>query len=183
MNSENPKKNPNMNQKYWKTKTQEIKKNKNNINPIIEQTYEDKKNHLPNKNFQENYSDCTKGSLYLNQYAKNDQISIDEMAMLICREKACELNYCQSSFFDPYEKPFKNCDEFYNKYLGCTSQEIRRYLHDSENRNMNQQIEFMLEKKRKQKEIEKIKDLSENKNTRKDLKFDGNIREINDLMI
>ena len=49
------------------------------------------------------------------------------------------------------EKPFENCDEQHKSFTDCMTSEKRRYIHDGQNRTMNQQIEFMLEKKRKEK--------------------------------
>lgn len=141
-----------MTEEYWRRERENIKKNADNVNPILQQTFEDHKNPNP-KNFRELYTNCLKGALYLNQYAQSENISIDDMAMLICRDKGCELQYCQASMHDPYEKPFENCDEHYKNFAGCMSAEKRRYVYDGQERTMNQQIEYMLEKKRKEKII------------------------------
>jgi hypothetical protein len=140
-----------MTENYWAQEKERIKKNKDNINPVLQQTFEDKKI-LDPKNFRVLYTNCLQGSLHLNQYARSENITIDDMAMLICRDKGCELQYCQASLHDPYEKPFENCDEQYNSFSSCMTAEKRRYIHDGQKtRNMNEQIEYMLEKKKKEK--------------------------------
>lgn len=140
-----------MTENYWQQEKKRIEMNKGNIHPVLQQTYDDKRALVPNKNFRELYYNCLQGALYLNQYAQSENISLDDMGMLICRDVGCELQYCQASMSDPFEKPFENCDQHYKLFSDCMSQEKRRYLHDGQGRTMQEQIAFMLEKKRKEK--------------------------------
>jgi mevalonate pyrophosphate decarboxylase len=56
---------------------------------------------------------------------------------------------------------------FYKNFSSCMAAEKRRFIYDGQNhRNMNQQIEFMLEKKRKEKLLNndlKIEDVNKSK--------------------
>ena len=140
-----------MTEDYWQQEKKRIRINKNNVNPILQQTFDDKKSLVPNKNFRELYYNCLQGALYLKQYAQSDDITLDDMGMLICRDIGCELQYCQASMYDPHEKPFDNCDEQYQSFSSCMVQEKRRFIHDGQGRSMQEQIVFMLEKKRKDK--------------------------------
>jgi hypothetical protein len=140
-----------MTEKYWQQEKKAIEKNKDNINPIISQTIEDKKKLIPNKHPKVLYSDCLQGALYLTQWALSDDLNIDDMGMLICRDMGCELTYCQATIFDPYERPFENCDEQFRRFNACIGMEKRRFLYDSEGRTMQQQVAYMLEKKKMEK--------------------------------
>jgi len=77
--------------------------------------------------------------------------------MMICRDIGCELTYCQASIYDPYERPFENCDEQFKNLNSCIAQEQRRFIINPEGRSMQEQIQFMLEKKKKEKYINILK--------------------------
>ncbi len=140
-----------MTEKYWQEQKRNIEMNKGNTNPIIEQTFEDKMKLVPPKHPKALYSDCLKGALYFTQWAQSDDLSIDDMSMLICRDLGCELTYCQTTLSDPYERPFDNCDEQFKGFNSCIMQEKRRYLYEPEGRSMQQQVAYMLEKKKREK--------------------------------
>ena len=140
-----------MTEKYWQEQKRNIEKNKGNVNTIIEQTIEDKKKLIPSKHPKALYTDCLKGALYLTQWAQSDDLSLDDMSMLICRDLGCELTYCQATLSDPYERPFDNCDEQFKGFNSCIMQEKRRYLSEPEGRSMQQQVAYMLEKKKREK--------------------------------
>lgn len=140
-----------MTEKFWQQHKKANEKNKNNVNPIIDQTYTDKRNLVPNKNFRELYYNCLQGALYLKQFAQSEEISFDDMGMLICRDAGCELQYCQTSIADAFEMYFHNCDEQLRNFSNCMTQEKRRYLYDGQGRSIPDQIAYMLEKKRREK--------------------------------
>jgi len=140
-----------MTENFWQQEKERIRKNKDNVNPLIQQTYDDKKALVPNKNFRELYYNCMQGSSNIKAWEQSENMSIDDMGMLICRDVGCELQYCQASISDPYEKPFENCDEHIKKFFQCQEQEKRRYSYDNQGRTMQEHIAYMLEKKKKEK--------------------------------
>lgn len=140
-----------MTEKFWQQEKERIRLNKGNINPLIQQTFDDKQALVPNKNFRELYYNCMQGDLNIKSWERSDDMSLDDMGMLICRDVGCELQYCQASMSDPYEKPFENCDDHFKKFYQCQEQEKRRYRYDGQGRSMQEQIAFMLEKKKKEK--------------------------------
>jgi hypothetical protein len=121
--------------------------NKANVNPIIEQTYEDMKELIPRRNAKALYVDCLQGALYLRQFALSDSLTLDDMSMLICRDMGCELEYCQASMADPYERPYKDCNSQFRELNKCIAQEQERYTSNPE-RSMQEQVLYMLEKKK-----------------------------------
>jgi len=151
-----------MTEKFWQQEKERIRLNKSNIHPIIQQSFDDNRSILPNKNFRELYFNCNQGDMNLKQFENSDNVSLEDMGMLICRDAGCELQYCQASLTDPNDKPFSNCDEHYKKFNQCQEQEKRRYLYENEGRTMKDQIFHMLEVKKNEKfkanEIEKDKD-------------------------
>ena len=140
-----------MTEKYWQQEKIKNNINKNNVHPIIQQTYKDKKALEPNKNFRELYYKCLQGALFLKQWGQSDNLTINDMGMLICRDIGCELQYCQASIADPNETPFNSCDEHFKRFTNCMTQEIRRYIYDGQGRTMQEQVAYMLEKRNKEK--------------------------------
>jgi len=153
-----------MTENFWQQEKERIRKNQGNINPIIKQTFEDKQALVPNKNFRELYYNCMKGDLNLKSWEKSDSLSLEDMGMLICRDVGCELQYCQASMADPYEKPFENCDEHFKKFYQCQEQEKRRYIYDNQGRTLQEQIAFMLEKKKNERMKNMVDELEREKN-------------------
>jgi hypothetical protein len=138
-------------EEYWQKQKKIEESNKQNINPILAQTYEDMKELILPKGAKYQYIECLKGALYLRQWAMSDSLNIDDMSMLICRDTGCELQYCQQTLSDPFEQPFKNCDAQYRNLTRCIIQEQDRYLTNPEGRTMQEQVLYMLEKKKKEK--------------------------------
>jgi hypothetical protein len=134
-------------EQYWQQEKEKLEMNKANINPLIQQTYEDMKELIPRRNAKALYVDCLEGALYLRQYALSDSLTLDDMSMLICRDVGCELQYCQASMSDPYERPYKDCNGQFSELNKCMAQEQERYKSNSE-RSMQEQVLYMLEKKK-----------------------------------
>jgi hypothetical protein len=60
----------------------------------------------------------------------------------------CELQYCQASLSDPYDRPFDNCDSHFRALGRCIAQEQDRYLSNPE-RTVQEQVLYMLEQRKK----------------------------------
>lgn len=59
-----------MTEKYWQQEKKNIDKNKDNIHPVIQRTYEDKKSLQGPKHPKKLYYDCLQGALYHRQWVK-----------------------------------------------------------------------------------------------------------------
>jgi hypothetical protein len=138
-------------EKFWQEEKKRVEINKDLVHPDIQQTFDDAKALFPNKNFRAMYYDCLEGAMYIKQWAQSDDLSLGDMATLICRDIGCELTMCQASIADPYERPFNNCDEQFRKLNKCITQEEERYQKDNEGRTMQEQVQYILEKKKKEK--------------------------------
>jgi hypothetical protein len=138
-------------EEYWRAEKERIKKNADNINPIIAQTMEDNKSIIPPRHPKALYGDCLQGALYWDQWARSEDLSTNDMAMMICRDLGCELTYCQATLSDPYERPFENCDQQFKQLNSCIAQEQRRYQINPEGRTVQEHVQYMLAKKKKEK--------------------------------
>jgi hypothetical protein len=138
-------------EKYWQQEKRRVDLNKNNIHPDMKQTMEDIKANQPLKNPKALYYECLKGALYWRQWAQADDLSLDEMATMICRDTGCELTYCQATLYDPNERPFENCEIQFRQLTKCIDQEQKRYLDNSEGRTPQEHVLYILDKKRKEK--------------------------------
>lgn len=138
---------------YWQQEKKRNDLNKDNTHPVLAQTYEDMKANLPMQHPKVIYAECLKGALFLNQWAQSDSLELEDMAMLICRDTGCELTYCQATISDPYERPFKDCNQQYKAFTSCIREQQSLYSKNPEGRTMQQQVAYMIEKRRKEKYI------------------------------
>jgi hypothetical protein len=138
-------------EKYWQEEKKRLEKNKDNINPIIGQTMEDARALVPARHPKTLYTDCLQGALFWNQLAQSDDLTLPGMALILCRDVGCELQYCQASMSDPYERPFEDCNQQFRHFNSCITGEQRRYTLDPQGRSLQDHLQFMLEKKKKEK--------------------------------
>lgn len=135
-------------EKYWEKQKEINYMNKDNVNPIIQMTIDDKKSMVGMKHPKVIYAECLKGSLFWNQWGKDEDLSVEDMSVIICRAKGCELTYCSATMHDPYERPFEDCSSQYKDFTQCLSQEQQRFIHAPEGRTKQEQVAFMLEKQK-----------------------------------
>lgn len=136
-------------EKYWQEEKARLDFNKDTMHPVIKTTEEEFRKNIPMKHPKYLYAECLKGALYWRQWAQADTLTIDEMATIICRDVGCELQYCMSTMSDPYERPFNDCNEQLRNMSSCIRQEQRRFIENSEGRNMQEQVMYMLDMKKK----------------------------------
>ena len=138
-----------MTEKYWQSKVQNDKSNK--PNEILRRTYQDKIDKAPNKHFKDLYYECLKGSLNIRQWEISDELEVEDMAVLACRNVGCELNYCTTSMFDAYERPFNDCDQQQKEFFTCINQEIRMYNLFPKGNSIKEHLQFVLNQKKDKK--------------------------------
>ena len=46
------------------------------------------------KHPKELYTECLKNSAYWHHYSASEKLSVDDLAMILCRDIGCEINYC-----------------------------------------------------------------------------------------
>lgn len=164
--------------KYWKDR------NNKNLNPIIENTYEEKRKKAPNKHFKDLYFECLRGSLDIKLWQISDELTVDDMALLACRDVGCELNYCTTSFTDPYERPFEDCNSQSKALYSCISREVNIYNSQKEQIPLKTYLsKLLLEKKNN-----KYKHLFENRidvhaENKKEIQYEVSVSDIKDMKI
>ncbi len=107
----------------------------------------DKKELVPAKNAKVLFTECLKGALYLGQFAESEDLSVEDKGMLICRDVGCELQYCQATLSDPYDRPFQDCNAQFRAFTRCIAQEQDRYISNPE-RSVQEQVLYMLEQRK-----------------------------------
>jgi hypothetical protein len=137
-----------MTEKFWQQEKERIRINKSNIHPDIQQTFDDNRGIVPNTNFRELYFDCLQADMNLKSIEQSDKVTLEDMAMLVCRDAGCELQYCQAGLWGPNANPFTSCDDQYKKFNQCQEQEKKRYLYDNHEKTMKDHLFNMIEQKK-----------------------------------
>lgn len=138
-------------EQFWQERKKQLQRNADTIHPDIIQTMEDNRALLPSRHPKALYGDCLQGALYWDQLSRSGDLSLNEMATMICRDVGCELQYCQATISDQYERPFDSCTQQLRQLNGCIAQEEKRYTENPEGRTMQEQVRYMLDKKKKEK--------------------------------
>ena len=76
------------------------------------------------------YIECLKNSSYWRHYSASDKISVRDLAMMVCKDIGCEINYCQLVKFNKVQseaEPERECNEEINNFNNCMQIEQRRY--------------------------------------------------------
>lgn len=87
-----------MTEKYWQRYKQQLSADPfySETNEIWKRTRADMKRREKPKHHLELYSFCKTENPFIRQIKNSPNITVDSVAELICREKACELQYCLS---------------------------------------------------------------------------------------
>ena len=75
------------------------------------------------------YAQCLKFSPYWHHVAASPKIGINDIAMIVCRELGCEMNYCgllKKSVPSEWEGS-SDCSNELKNFNICLSQETKRY--------------------------------------------------------
>ncbi len=135
-------------EKFWQQEKERVRLNKSNIHPDIQLTYDENRGIVPHKDYRELYFNCHQADLNLKAFEQSDDITLEDMAMLICRDAGCELQYCQAGLIGPNQNPFSSCDEQFKNFNKCQEQEKKRYLYDNQGKSMKDHLYFMIEQKK-----------------------------------
>ena len=87
-----------MTEHYWQRYKQQLSADPfySDTNELWKRTRDDLKRREKPKHHLELYSYCKTENPFIRQIKNSPNITIDSVAELICREKACELQYCMS---------------------------------------------------------------------------------------
>lgn len=83
-----------MTEEFWQEEKKKQDQNVFNTNKIWKTTIEDMKSIASDKHPKALYAECLKQSAYWHHYSASPKLSIDDLAMIICRDLGCEINYC-----------------------------------------------------------------------------------------
>eukprot|EP00347_Sterkiella_histriomuscorum_P006526 403352429 len=144
-----------MTEEFWQSQKKKHESNPVNVNPLLVQTEKDAKSIASDKHPKALYAECLKQSTYWTHYAASPKLSIDDMAMMLCRDIGCEVNYCglvKKSQPMEWEGSSDCVDEIKN-FSNCMTQERRRYQWQEIKPPMFDYIQNRLEEKRKNKKF------------------------------
>lgn len=80
------------------------------------------------------YAECLKNSSFWHHYSASPKISVDDMAMIICRDVGCEVNYChllKKSVPMEWEGS-SDCSTEQQAFNNCMRTERRRFMWSDE---------------------------------------------------
>ncbi|CDW90958.1 UNKNOWN [Stylonychia lemnae] len=144
-----------MTEEFWQEDKKKQESNPFNVNPIMQQTYKDARSIASDKHPKALYAECLKQSTYWTHYAASPRVSIDDMAMMLCRDLGCEVNYCglvKKSYPMEWEGSSDCIDEI-KQFNDCMTRERRRYAWLDEKPPMFDYIQNRLAEKRKEKKF------------------------------
>ena len=99
-------------------------------NKLWKQTWKDMKSIATDKHPKAQYIECLKNSSFWHHYSASDRLSTDDLAMMVCRDQGCEVNYC-SLLKKSYESDWKgssDCSSEITQFNNCMKSERRRYM-------------------------------------------------------
>ena len=104
-------------------KNQEIKNSNKLLNGIRESYRQEV---IKEKHPDELYGICRADNNYWRHYRASTKLSIDELAMMICKDVGWDLAYCQMQMWKPKmgaKQKFRNWAEEYNDFRSCVIRE------------------------------------------------------------
>jgi hypothetical protein len=119
-----------MTEKFWEEEKKKTDANTYLSNKLWKQTWEDMRSIKSDTHPKALYIECLKNSTYLHHYAASDKLSIDDLAMLVCKDLGCEINYCsliKKSVPMEWEGS-SDCSSEISNFNKCMQLERRRYM-------------------------------------------------------
>ena len=83
-----------MTEKFWQKERANQQENVFEKNKLWKQTKKDAESIASRKHPKALYVECLKNSSFWHSYAAAESFSVDDMAMLACKDVGCAVNYC-----------------------------------------------------------------------------------------
>ncbi|CAI2381544.1 unnamed protein product [Moneuplotes crassus] len=117
---------------------------------------------IKNKHPDELHGICKTDNNYWRHYRASTKLTIDELAMMICKDTGCDLAYCQMQMHKPKlgrKQAFRDCSNEFSDFRNCFLREKRLFksLVSKEDQEDPNAIPNYLEKVFLQKEKDKVK--------------------------
>ena len=114
-----------MTEEFWQKEKRRRDDNPYENNLIIHKTNMDtqQKNMAKvHKNPKALYVECIKNSTYWHHYSASEKITVRDLAMMVCKNIGCEINYCQLIKFSKMEaeaEPDRECTQEISNFNNC----------------------------------------------------------------
>ena len=158
-----------MTEAFWQQEQKKQNANPMNTNLIWKTTQKDVKDHASDKHPKALYAECLKNSSFWHSFAASPKISIDDMAMMVCRDIGCVVNYCgliKKSYVTEWEGS-SDCKEEIKAFNDCMTQERRRFAWLTEKPPMYEYIQQRIADRNKNKKFLLVLSEEEQENIRK----------------
>ena len=150
-----------MTEEFWRSymKNEKIKNSNVMFNRMKESLHQEV---IMNKHPDELYGICRADNNYWRHYRASTKLSVDELAMMICKDPGWDLQYCQMQMWKPKlgsKQKFRDWKDEYYDFRDCFIREKRIFksmVPEDEQKDENA-IPNYLEKVFKQKEEDKMK--------------------------
>ena len=84
-----------MTEEFWKSEKAKEEANPFETNKIWKQTKKDVESIRSPKHPKELYIECLRNSSYWHHYAASPKLTVEDLAMILCKDVGCNLTYCQ----------------------------------------------------------------------------------------
>lgn len=158
-----------MTEEFWQEEKKKVAGNPFNENLIWKTTMKDVKDHASDKHPKALYAECLKNTQFWHHYAASPKISVDDLAMMVCRDLGCEINYCsliKKSYVTEWEGS-SDCMTEIKAFNDCMSMERRRFSWQEQKLPMYDYIQNRIAERRKESKFLNILTLEEQDAIRK----------------
>ncbi len=141
-----------MTEEFWQQEKKKQESNPFNSNLIWKTTMQDVKDFASDKHPKALYYECLKNTQFWHHYAASPKLSIDDLAMMVCKDLGCEVNYCgllKKSVPMEWEGS-SDCSAEYKAFNDCIAQERRRYAWQENKPPMYDWIQQRIAERRKE---------------------------------
>lgn len=145
-------------------------------NKIFKQTFEDMKSIQSDKHPKALYTECLSNNAYWRHFTAADSLSVDDLAMVLCKNVGCDLNYC-GLIKKSYSSDWKGSSDWSDEYKAFTdwmTRERRNWQWGEHDMSM---YDYIWQKLEKQKIERKHKPLIDVKIPDEDLPIESEIDE------
>ncbi|CAI2365336.1 unnamed protein product [Moneuplotes crassus] len=138
--------------RFWKQEQRRREDNPYVSNKLWKQTWEDMNSIKSDKHPKELYTECISNNAYWRFYTSGNNLTVDDLAMALCKNQGCDLNYCgliKKSIPSDW-RGSSDCSHEYKEFQSCIARERRTWLGNKPDMSMYDYIQMRYEKDKKE---------------------------------
>lgn len=148
-------------QQFWKEELQRKENNPYLSGKLWKQTWEDMESIKSDKHPKELYTECLSNNPYWRFHTAQAGLTVDDLAMALCKNVGCDLNYCgliKKSIPSDW-KGSSDCSNEYKAFTDCMTRERRNWLWNKHEESMYDYIQNRYEKDKLEKRHKPVFDM------------------------